>query len=83
VFPHLGADLSPEALVLARQTVRLFPESRLAWYSLLTAHMQRADDVGQVLAAVDALDHVADPEPFVFAIATVFNRLRAIHLAVD
>jgi TolB-like protein/tetratricopeptide (TPR) repeat protein len=72
---HLGADLSPEALVLARQTVRLFPESRLAWYSLLTAHMQRADDVGQVLAAVDALDHVADPEPFVFAIATVFNRL--------
>lgn len=77
----LAADHSPEALGLARQMVRLFPELQLAWYSLLTAHMQRRDEVGLVLAAVDALDHVAEPEPFVFAIAAAFNRLGEYDLA--
>jgi len=77
----LLAERSPDALVLARQTVRLFPDEPLAWALLLRTYRTSSDDVGAVLAAVDALEHVAEPEYFVFEIAYGFNLLGDFELA--
>ena len=64
---------SPEAPTLARQNVRLFPESSLAWSWLVSSHRSSGDQVAAVLSAVDALDHVAEPEFFIFQIAYALN----------
>jgi len=77
----LLAEQSPEALVLARQNVRLFPEAPMAWSWLVLSLRISGDDVGAVLAAVDALERVADPSFFIFQIAYVFNLLGDFELA--
>jgi len=77
----LLAEQSPEALVLARQNVRLFPEAPMAWSWLVWSLRISGDEVGAVLAAVDALDHVAEPDFFIFQIAYVFNLLGDFDLA--
>lgn len=77
----LLAEQSPEALVLARQNVRLFPEAPMAWSWLVSALRSSGDDVGAVKAAADALDHVADQRFFIFQIAYVFNLLGDFDLA--
>jgi|GEM_PF-1073555 len=77
----LLAEQSPEALVLARQNVRLFPEAPMAWSWLVSSLRTSGDDIGAVLAAVDAMDHVADPSFFIFQIAYVFNVLGDFDLA--
>ena len=71
----------PEAIPLARQTVRLFPESSLAWSWLVGAFESRGNYEAAVLAAVDALDHVTEPELFVYSIASGFNNLGDPELA--
>ena len=70
-----------EAITLARQTVRLFPESSLAWSWLVWAFESRGNYEAAVLAAVDALDHVTEPESFVYSIASGFNALGDLELA--
>jgi TolB-like protein/tetratricopeptide (TPR) repeat protein len=71
----------PEATTLARQTVRLFPESSLAWGWLVGVFQRQGNYEAAVLAAVDALDHVTEPDFFVFAIASGFNDLGDLELA--
>lgn len=77
----LLAENPPEAVALARQTVRLFPESSLAWTWLIDALDRQGNFEAAVLAAVDALDHVTEAETFVFAIARGFNELGELELA--
>lgn len=77
----LLAEQSPEALALARQNVRMFPEASMAWSWLVLSLRVSGDDVGTVLAAVDALDYVAEPSFFIFQIAYVFNLLGDFELA--
>ena len=77
----LMQDNPPEATALARQTVRLFPESSLAWSWLVFTLNRQGNFEAQVLAAVDALDHVNEPDFFVFAIARGFNELGELELA--
>ncbi|MGY6554259.1 MAG: winged helix-turn-helix domain-containing protein [Wenzhouxiangella sp.] len=77
----LLAEQSAEAMVLARQNVRLFPEAPVAWGLLVSVLRSSGDDVAAVLAAVDALDYVADPSFFIFQIAYVFNVLGDFELA--
>lgn len=70
-----------EAATLARQTVRLFPDSSLAWRWLVSLWEHRGNYEAAVLAAVDALDHVTEPDTFVFSIARGFNELGDLELA--
>jgi TolB-like protein len=70
-----------EAINLARQTVRLFPESSLAWSWLVTVFVDQGNYEAAVLAAVDALEHVTEPDFFAFSIARGFNDLGDLELA--
>ena len=71
----------PEATALARQTVRLFPESSLAWGWLVNVLRRQGNHEAAVLAAVDALDHVTEEDAFVFSIAEGFNELGDLEMA--
>ena len=78
---QLLAEDSPESLVLARQTVRLFPDSQLAWGTLIRAYEHRGELAAAVLAAVDALDHAPEHESLIFRIALIFKQLGDQELA--
>lgn len=81
LISQLQVDEPAEASALARQTVRLFPESELAWSSLVVALQAQGNYEGAVLAAVDALDHLGRRDRFVYAIAAGFNALGDLELA--
>jgi len=78
---QLLVDRPAEAIALARQTVRLFPESSLAWGWLVGAHERQGNYEAAVLAAVDALEHVEQHDFFVYSIASGFNNLGELELA--
>jgi eukaryotic-like serine/threonine-protein kinase len=71
----------PEAGPLARRTVRLFPESSLAWIWLVSVYQRQGDYEAAVLAAGDALAHVTEPDFFVYSIASGLNELGDFELA--
>ena len=81
LISQLLVENPPEASALARQTVRLFPESSLAWSWLVTVFVRQGNYEAAVLAAVDALEHVTEPDFFVFSIARGFNDLGDLELA--
>lgn len=70
-----------EALALALQTVRLFPESQQAWWHLARAHLAQGDRVADALAAADGLAHLHDAPALVFRIAATFNEVGEFALA--
>jgi TolB-like protein/tetratricopeptide (TPR) repeat protein len=70
-----------EALALARQTVRLFPDATESWRWLIETHEWGGDTAAAILAAVDAQAHVENRRTFVNAIAAGFNSLGEYALA--
>lgn len=64
-----------EALALARQTVRLFPDRVGAWIGLRAAHSRVGDWAGAVLACTDALAHVDAHGHIAWEIAQMMNLL--------
>lgn len=81
VVEQLSWTNSEEALALARQTVRLFPDATDSWRWLINTHEQQGDTAAAVLAAVDALGHVDNKQTFVDVIASGFNSLGEYALA--
>jgi len=81
VVEQLSWTDAEAALVLARQTVRLFPASTDSWRWLINTHERDGDTTAAVLAAVDALDHVENKGLFVNSIAAGFNSLGEYDLA--
>jgi TolB-like protein/tetratricopeptide (TPR) repeat protein len=81
VVEQLSWTHSEEALALARQTVRLFPDATESWRWLINTHEQQGDTAAAVLAAVDALGHVDNKRTFVNFIASGFNSLGEYGLA--
>lgn len=77
----LLSESPSEALSLALQTVRLFPESQQAWWHLARVHLARGDRVADALAAADALAHLQEAPPLVFRIAATFNEVGEFALA--
>lgn len=74
-------DSPPEARALALQTVRLYPESQQAWWSLARTHRVLGDHVAEALTAADAIEHVPDSPALVFTLAAAFNEVGAFDVA--
>jgi TolB-like protein/tetratricopeptide (TPR) repeat protein len=81
VVEQLSWTDADEALVLARQTVRLFPDATDSWRWLINTHEREGDTAAAMLAALDALDHVDNKSVFVNVVAAGFNSLGEYDLA--
>ena len=77
----LAVDEWDEAMRLARQTVRLFPEDTRAWYFLGEVQLGRGNVAGFVLTAVDAFEHVDAMGYWAGRLARGFNLLGEFELA--